>query len=73
MEGRLNLGLFDEFSCVRIAYDKSLDDIREKYNRIVNNPEYMEGEITQENATPLNNEGKARLKELIYELERIST
>ena len=72
VEGRLTLGSFDEFSCVRIGYDKRLDEIRERYNAIVDNPAYMDGEITKANSTPLNAAGKARLQELVQEADSLA-
>lgn len=72
IEGRLELNAFDEFSCVRIAYDKRLERIRKRYNQIVENPAYIEREITGENEPPLNEQGKVKLRELIDELERLS-
>lgn len=73
IDGRLSLTAFDEFSCVRIAYDTRLDLIREKYNKIVNDPAHMGGELTEWNATPLNDAGKNKLRELIHELEQMLT
>ncbi len=72
IEGRLSLAAFDEFSCVRIAYDKRLDNIRERYKHIVENREYIEGEFTKDNSTPLNAQGKEELRKLIRELEIIA-
>ena len=71
IEGKLSLGAFDEFSCVRIAYDPRLDRLREKYKRIVDDPAHMAGEITWQNITPLNEAGKEKLRELISELEQL--
>jgi len=73
IDGRLSLGEFDELSCVYIAYDKGLENIREKYNQIVNNPEYIDGEMTDDNMTPLNAAGKNKLSELINELSQVTT
>jgi hypothetical protein len=70
--GRLDLGSYDEFACVRIAYDKRLDQIREDFKRVVDNPLYISGSVTKENATPLNDEGKTKLRVLINELENIA-
>lgn len=67
----MNLAAFDEFSCVRIAYDKRLDNIRGQYNHIVGNRDYIEGEFTEDNSTPLNDQGKDELRKLIRELEAI--
>jgi hypothetical protein len=72
MEGRLDLGAFDRFSCVRIAYDAKMDRIRVRFNEIVDNAAHTEGEITEQNATPLNEVGRARLRELLNELGRDS-
>jgi len=73
LEGRLGLKAFDEFSCVRIAYDRRLDRLRERYNAIVDDPTYMLGEIIESNATPLNEHGRARIRELINELDALQT
>ena len=54
---------------MRVAYDKRLDAIRERYNAIVEDRAYIEGEITNENSTPLNAAGKSQLQELLRELE----
>lgn len=72
VSGHLKLEAFDEFSRVRIAYDERLDKLRERFNAIVNDKAYTEGAITSENATPLNDSGKARLLELLRELEIIA-
>lgn len=73
LEGRLDLGTFDEFSCVRIAHDPRLDRLRERYNAIVDDPACILGEITELNATPLNEQGRARLRELINKLDALQT
>ena len=72
LEGRLDLAAFDEFSCVRIAYDPRLDRIRERFNEIVEDPNYITGEATSQNAAPLSEAGKAKLRELIDELNEFS-
>ena len=74
IDGRLDLGKFDEFSCVRIAYNSKLDAIREKYNDIVSNKEYFSvNEITGEDAAALNDKGRIELRKLMDELNEIST
>jgi hypothetical protein len=73
LEGRLGIMAFDEFSCVRIAYDPRLDRLRERYNSVVNDPTFMVGEITESNATPLNDHGRERLRELLNELDGLQT
>jgi hypothetical protein len=40
---------------------------------IVDDPTYMLGEITESNATPLNEHGRARIRELINELDALQT
>lgn len=72
IEGHLDLSTFDEFSCVRIAYDTNLDKIRERFNAIVEDKAHIEGEITNANSTPLNATGKEMLKDLVRELERLA-
>ena len=42
-----------------------------KYKQIVDTPAHMGGEITVQNATPLNEAGKEKLRELIRELEQM--
>ncbi len=67
-DGQLSLSAFDEFSCVRIAYDSRLDTAREKFNQIVDNPENIEGTFSKEDATALNDLGKSKIDSLIEEL-----
>lgn len=64
---------FDEFSCVRIAYNQELDSIREKYNQIVNNPEYIDRVISPDRVVPLNEIGESKLRELINDLDAVTT
>jgi hypothetical protein len=71
LEGRLDYKALDEFSCVRIAYDTRLDHLRQRYNAILDDPANVAGELTESNATPLNERGRARVRELIIELERL--
>ena len=69
LEGRLDVQALDEFSCVRIAYDARLDRLRQRYNTNLEDPACWLGEITKENATPLSEQGRARVRELIHELD----
>ena len=69
-DGRMSLGEFDEFSCVRIAYDSRLDAVREKFNQIVDDPKNIEGDFSEEDATALNDIGKNKIEELIEELRQ---
>lgn len=70
-DGRLSLGEFDEFSCVRIAYDPRLDTIREKFNQIVDDKENIDGNFSREDATALNDIGKGKIGQLIEELQQL--
>ena len=69
--GRLSLAEFDEFSCVRIAYDSRLDSVREKFNQIVDDPVNIDGDFSERNATALNDVGKSKIGELIDELRQL--
>jgi hypothetical protein len=70
--GRLDIGSFDEFSSVPIRYDLQLDEIRRRYNAIVEDPaHFQEGDIAETNATPLNERGRAQLRELLADLQRL--
>jgi hypothetical protein len=73
LEGRLDWKALDEFSCVRIAYDRRLDQLREGYNAILDDPASFRGEATETNATPLSEQGLARVRELISELDALQT
>src|SRR3989442_9035510 len=73
LEGRLDVKALDEFSCVRIAYDRRLDRLRERYNAILDDPLCLLGEITKSNATPLSEQGLARVRELVNELDALQT
>jgi len=74
IDGNIDLSKFDEFTSVRISYNRQLDAIREKYNTIVDNKEYFsESDITKENVAPLNEQGKNKLRILLEELNEIST
>jgi hypothetical protein len=71
LEGRLDWKALDEFSCVRIAYDRRLDRLRERYNAILDDPASLLDKATDSNATPLSEQGLARVGELINELDAL--
>ena len=73
LEGRLDVKALDEFSCVRIACDPQLDRLRQRYNTVLDDPTCILGELTASNATPLSELGKARVRELINELDALQT
>jgi len=73
LEGRLNWKALDEFSCVRIAYDRRLDQLRERYNAILDDPASLLGQATESNATPLSEQGLARVRELINDVDSLQT
>ena len=66
IEGKLELSDFDEFSSVKIHYNKELEEIRLKYNRIVTNKEYNSTN-NNTNPVPLNDKGKIEIKKLAGE------
>ena len=57
--------------CVRIAYDPSLDTVREKFNQIVDDRENIDGNFSEEDATALNDIGKSKIGKLIEELRQL--
>jgi len=73
IDDTIDQGTFDKFSRVRIAYNRELEAIREKYNRIVNNPEHIDRVISPDLVVPLNEMGKSKLRELINELDAVAT
>ena len=73
IDDTISQNAFDKFSCTRIAYNWKLDEIRGKYNEIVGNPEYIDRVISPDLVVPLNETGKSKLRQLIDELNAIST
>ena len=73
LEGRLDWKALDEFSCARIAYDERLDRLRERYNAILDDPASFRGEPSESNATPFSEQGIARVRELVSELDGLQT
>lgn len=71
IDDTIDQSTFDEFSCVQIAYNKELDAIREKYNKMMTNPEYIDRVISPQRVVPLNEIGKSKLRELINDLDAI--
>ena len=68
INGSITLHEFDTFSNVRIAYDKDLENIRNKYNDIVGNTENINNEATEDDVTSLNTVGKERLENLLNDI-----
>ena len=74
IDGKLSTGRCDEFCCVRIAYDKGLDEIRERYERILEEAGNCKWEDASEtNQTPLAEQGKEKVRQLMKELDRWAT
>jgi hypothetical protein len=72
--GQLSWAELDEFSCVRIAYDQRLDQLRERCNDILDDASsFASAEQNKGKAVQLSNVGQARVKELIDELETWTT
>jgi signal transduction histidine kinase len=69
--GRMDSFQYDEFSCVRIAYDPRLDAIRQKFNDITDDPQNIEGNFSETDETALNDAGKNKIEELIDELRQL--
>ena len=62
---------FDEFSCVRIAYDPRLDAVREKFNQIFDEQENVDGILSAEDAASLIDVGNKKIAKLIEELRQL--
>ncbi|MEZ5489600.1 MAG: hypothetical protein R3F50_04715 [Gammaproteobacteria bacterium] len=73
LDDSIDLGKFDEISSVPIHYSVELESIRKKYVEIVNNPNFIDREITRELVVPLSPEGKSKLRRLLGELEALAT
>ena len=72
VEGRLALGTFDEFYCVPIAYDARLDRVRQAFCSIVDDTSNALDGISHENSTPLTEQSKAKIRQLIQEVRKIA-
>ena len=68
INGSITLHEFDTFSSVRIAYDKDLENIRNKYNDIVGNTKYINNEATEDDVASLNTAGRERLEILLNDI-----
>jgi hypothetical protein len=66
----IDVARFDEFSCVRIAYDVRLEAIRHRYNEIVNSESYLPATNERRAVSPLNEAGKIELRKLLSELNK---
>ncbi len=72
LEETLDPETLDEFSIVRIQYRPELDEIRKRFNLIVNDPQYMKSRHQDDRFVSLNNGGRAELKALLRELELLA-
>ena len=73
LEDKIDPATFDEFSIFRIKYNSELDDIRCRFNQIVNDPKYLKAEASRRRAAKLTSSGKAELKALLDELDQLAT
>ena len=64
---------FDEFSCVRIAYDPRLEAIRHRYNEIVGSEKFRPETNELRGVSPINEAGKIELRKLLSELNDVVT
>jgi hypothetical protein len=64
----IDLARFDEFSCVRIAYNARLEAIRHRYNEILGSEKYLVGDARGPTVAPINEAGKEKLRELLSAL-----
>lgn len=73
IDGKIDVHGIDDFSSIRIAYNHSLDEIRNKYNKILENSEYIDRYNSNKNTTAFNEAGKAQLRKLLQELDLIQS
>ena len=64
---------FDEFSCVRIAYDPRLEAIRQRYNEIVGSEKFRPEANELRGVSPISEAGKIELRKLLSELNDVVT
>ena len=72
-EDDLSWSGLDELSCVRIAYDRRLDQIRERLNSALDQPGSFEQSSGESSNVRLTEAARARVGELIRELETLAT
>ena len=73
IDGELTWKELDDFSCVRIAYDKQLDSVRERCNRILDAPGTLDNENNSGPTVRLTERGQAKIGEIVHELEALAT
>jgi hypothetical protein len=71
--GELTWAALDELSCVRIAYDGRLDQIRERFNVVLDDLSSYDNSSEKSPTVKLSDTGRARISELINELEALAT
>jgi hypothetical protein len=69
----IELPRFDEFSCVRIAYNPRFEAIRHRYNEILGSKECLSGDARGPTVAPINEAGKEKLRELLLSLNEAGT
>jgi hypothetical protein len=70
MEGRLSYQGLDEFSCVRIAYDSQLDDIRQRCNTVLHDDRsYVQ--TPPDSPVQLTESAKARISEIRRDVDKL--
>jgi hypothetical protein len=71
--GELRWPDLDEFSCVRIAYDPRLDDIRRRFNAVLESPGNIDSTNKESPTARLTQVGQSQVKEIIRELDALAT
>jgi len=75
IEGRLDWYALDDFVSVRIAYDPQLDQLRERFNSILDERGCISREMTKSNPNTLtlSEEGLARVRAVISDLDNMQS
>lgn len=73
VDGRLTWAALDEFSCVRIAYNNQLDQLRGRCNAVLDQPEAFDKSIERGATAQLSESGRAGIREIIRELDTLAT
>jgi hypothetical protein len=73
IDGSIDYSDFDELCCVKIAYDSSLENIRQKLNSILDDPKAINHPHRKIKEVDLSYEGKIMINNLINEMENFTS
>jgi hypothetical protein len=73
IDGSIDYSDFDELCSVKIAYDSSLENIRQKLNCILDDPKAINHPHSKIKEVDLSYEGKIMVNNLIKEMENLTS